>query len=188
MSTNDLITALRTVFPGKEQGLETGEWIAILAAIAAIASVVVAVLALRNSSRSAAAAERSANVASQANGLAERIAKREGVIDLHLAWRGVNRFNPAEPIFPDAINAANALDLTASLWNHDVLEKELLFQSYWKWFKEFHRVLSNCDIVMPADGRRISDLISPSVTLAYKQMETWELRNVQQTTMTPQKR
>ena|SRR5579863_8175822 len=164
--------------------LNSADTIALIAAIAAIISAALAGLALRDSRRSADATEISAQAAKNANSLSERIAKRAGVIELHQAWRGVNRFKPEAPVYPDAINIVNALDLTASLWNHDVLEKVILFQSYWKTFKECYLVISNCDLVIPRDGRKISSMISPAVTLAYKQMEEMELKGVVQTRIT----
>lgn len=189
MGTNELRTVLESVLP-KEHGMSTGDIIALIASIAAIASFIVAYVALRHSrkfadaaQKSAEAAQKSAAYAQQANSLAADIAKRTGVIELHNAWKGVNRFDPTNPIFPSAINAANALDLTASLWNHDVLEKEILFQSYWKWFSEFHRVLSACNLQLPNDHRRVCDLISPAVKLAYQQMEERELKSVRQTNL-----
>jgi hypothetical protein len=192
MTTNELAQVLKAVLQSQpHDSFGVPEWIALVAAIAAVAMAVIAGYALLHAKASAASARQSAAEAKTANGLAatanlltEQIAKRAGVIELHQAWRGVNRFDPntTKPIFPDAINAANALDLTSSLWNHDVLEKVILFQSYWKPFKDFYRVLSKCEIVMP-DGRRVCDMISPTVTLTFKQMEEMELKGVAQTTL-----
>lgn len=58
--------------------------------------------------------------------------KRQGVIDLHMAWQSVNEIDPANLVGPDVCIAANALSLTATLWNHGVVERIILFQSYWK--------------------------------------------------------
>ena len=190
MTTNELAQVLNAALNGQPHVFTGADIIALISCVAAIALAVIACLALRDSKASAASAKQSAaeaktanDLASNANLLAERIAKRAGVIELHQAWHGVNRFDPDRPVYPDAINAANALDLTASLWNHDVLEREILFQSYWKWFREFYRVLSKCELVIPRDGRRICDMLSPAVTLAYKQMEDMELKGVKQTTI-----
>jgi len=167
--------------------MTTADVIALVAAIAAVASAVIAIFARNDSKDSAIAAKESATVANTANEIAksanvlsERIAKRACVIELHQAWQGVNRFDPKKPIYPDAIKGSNALDLTASLWNHDVLEKGILFQSYWKPFKDLYGILSICDLPLQ-DGRRIRDMISPAVTLAFKQMEEMELKGVNQT-------
>jgi hypothetical protein len=170
MTTNELAQVLKSVLqPHDNTFLGPAEWIAIVSAVAAILAAVIALLALRNSNH--------------ANAIAERIAKRAGVIELHQAWQNVNRFDPKNPLFSDAIRAVNALELTASLWNHDVLEKEILFQSYWKWFKEFYNVLSACQLIIPKDGRRVCDMIAPSVSLTYRQMEDRELHSIPQTSI-----
>ena len=185
MTTNELAQVLQAFVPKQPtNSFGPNEWIAIAATIIALVSVFIAYYALRDSRRSAVSAERSANAANTANDLMERISKRVGVIELHHAWHGVCRFDQNNPVFPDAINAANALDLTASLWNHDVLEKEILYQSYWKPFKEIYNTLSQCQLLIPKDGRRISDLVSSAaVTLAYRQMEALELQKVSQTSL-----
>lgn len=60
--------------------------------------------------------------AGEATATSKDIARRQGVIELHMAWQGVNNIDVSNLIGPDVINAANAISLTATLWNHDVVE------------------------------------------------------------------
>src|SRR5688572_21657440 len=63
--------------------------------------------------------------------VSRRVARTNSVIDLHNAWREVNAIDPTQPVGPDVRTAINALDLTASLWKHHVIDRQILFQSYW---------------------------------------------------------
>ena len=53
-----------------------------------------------------------------------------------MSWNNVNDIDVKNLIGPDIVKAVNALSLTASLWNHDVIEKTILYQTYWGSYKE----------------------------------------------------
>lgn len=67
----------------------------------------------------------------RANNTNKNMFRRQGVIDLHMAWLDIKEIDNKCLIGPDIIKAVNALSLTASLWNHDVIEKSILYQTYW---------------------------------------------------------
>ena len=69
-------------------------------------------------------------VAGKANNINKNVFKRQGVIDLHMSWNNVNDIDVKNLIGPDIVKAVNALSLTASLWNHDVIEKTILYQTF----------------------------------------------------------
>ena len=120
----------------------------------------------------------------EATAVSQDIARRQGVIDLYMAWQGINSIdtsNPANLIGPDLISAANAIGLTATLWNHDVIEKTILFQNYWQPFKDFYDSLYNCTELVPGHRKRCRDLITPDITRAYEDMRRMEIGNVSQT-------
>lgn len=142
----------------------------------------------------AAAAEASAKAANDLASSANQIAaesnrlnidffKRQGVIDLHMAWRAVNEIDPNNLIGPDVNLAANALDLTSSLWNHDVMEKEILYQSYWASFRLLYETLKNCDKVVPGYTKRAKEFLSASVELAYEDMKKHHLAKTKTSTI-----
>lgn len=119
--------------------------------------------------------------AGKATAASQDIARRQGVIDLHMAWQGVNHIDTSNLIGPDVINAANAISLTATLWNHDVVEKTILFQSYWRAFKDIYDTLYSCNQLIPGQHKTCRDLITSDITRAYKELESMEIGNVSQT-------
>lgn len=110
--------------------------------------------------------------------------QRQGVIDLHMAWQGVNEIDledEEEVITPDVVKAVNALDLTASLWNHDVIDKSILYQSYWPTYRELYDSLYSSDTLVPGINRRARDLITSEMTRAYEEMKDTDIDKVRQT-------
>lgn len=111
------------------------------------------------------------------------IFQRQGVIDLHMAWQGVNELKLEEGsiITPDVVKAVNALDLTASLWNHDIIDKAILYQSYWATYRDLYDTLYNSTTLVPGINRRARDLVTTEMTRAYEQMKNTDLETVRQT-------
>jgi len=117
-------------------------------------------------------------LAGKASTTNENMFKRQGVIDLHMAWQGVNDINPQKLVGPDVIKAVNALSLTASLWNHDVIEKNILYQTYWTSYSEIYNKLVNLDKLVPGHKKTCKSLITAEIKKAYKGMDEIELDNV----------
>jgi hypothetical protein len=113
----------------------------------------------------------------------KRMFKRQGVIDLHMAWQDINDIDPKNLIGPDIVKAVNALSLTASLWNHDVIEKSILYQSYWGAFEEIYNKLVNLDELVPGHKKTCKSLITAEIKKAYKGMDETDLDTVIQTTI-----
>jgi len=122
-------------------------------------------------------------IALESNRLNVDFFKRQGVIDLHMAWRAVNELNPDKLVGPDVNLAANALDLTASLWNHDVMEKEILYQSYWDSYRLLFETLKGCDKLVPGYKKKACDFITPAVELAYERIKGHHLAKTKTTTL-----
>jgi len=120
-------------------------------------------------------------MAGKASSTNKKMFKRQGVIDLHMAWHGVNEIDPKKLNTPDIVRAVNAIDLTAALWNHDVIEKTILYQSYWQPFKDIYETLTNCRESPPGISKRCCDLISREVVKAYEDMKSTDLNQVLQT-------
>lgn len=114
------------------------------------------------------------------------IARRQGVIDLYLAWSNIEDINPQNLVPIAVARAANVLGLTASLWNNDVVEKIILWQSYWEPYNRFYDILNNpnSSITMPDGTTRTGrSFLSREVQRAYDDMERYTLSTVQQTTI-----
>lgn len=117
-------------------------------------------------------------VAGKASSTNKKMFKRQGVIDLHMAWFGVNEIDPANLITQDVVRAIGALDLTAALWNHDVIEKDILYQSYWFPYKQLYDVLNRCNAIPPDTTRTCANLITQPISLAYESMKKHGLKIV----------
>lgn len=120
-------------------------------------------------------------VAGRASNLNKSMFKRQGIIDLHMAWRGVNDIDVNNIVTPDVVNAVNALDLTASLWNHDVIEKIVIYQSYWRAYKSLYEALQYSQNLAPGTNKKLCDFLSPEVKKAYEDMD--KFIPVQQTSL-----
>jgi hypothetical protein len=119
--------------------------------------------------------------AGRANSINKKIFKRQGVIDLHMAWQGINDIDPNNLIGPDVVKAVNALSLTASLWNHDVIEKSILYQTYWGSYKDLYDKLYNLDVLVPGLKKTCKSLMTAEIKKAYKGMDEVDLKTVTQT-------
>lgn len=110
----------------------------------------------------------------------KKMFRRQGVIDLHMAWQGISEIDPSNPVVPDVVKAVNALNLTSALWHHDVLEKVILYQSYWRPFKELYDTIFK--IESPLSGKRHNgrDLLTADIRKAYNDMDNFELNNITQ--------
>ncbi|MCS4100686.1 hypothetical protein [Salinibacter ruber] len=112
--------------------------------------------------------------------------QRQGVIDLHMAWQGVNELdleNEEDVVTPDVVKAVNALDLTASLWNHDVIDRSILYQSYWSTYQDLYDSLYSSETLIPGLDRRARDLITSEMTRAYEEMKDTDIDRVRQTNL-----
>ncbi len=119
-------------------------------------------------------------VAGRANSLNKNMFRRQGVIDLHMAWQGINHVDKNNLIAPDIVRAVNALALTSSLWNHDVIDKNI-YQTYWAPYKELYEEIYSIDELVPGYKRTCRSLITTEIQKAYEGMRTADLKQVTQT-------
>ena len=112
-------------------------------------------------------------IAQNSSELTKEMFRRQNIIDLHLAWRGVNDIDIDNLITPDVVLAINALDLTASIWNHDVVKKEIILQSYWRSFSDIYETMYSCTKLLPGKNVTCKQLIqdSPAITTAFERMK-----------------
>ncbi len=120
-------------------------------------------------------------LANRANDLNLNIAKRQGVFDLFLVWQNVNEIDRNKLIGPDIVKAANALGLTAMLWNHDVVEKKILYQSYWQAYRTLFDQLYYNESLVPGLKRTLKSMVSPEMQKVYDEMKSFDLARVVQT-------
>lgn len=139
----------------------------IISGSAFITSIIAIIVSIRSSQKS--------------NRTSIEIARRDKIIELHNSWRDVKDINPTAPIGPDVLAALNALDLTASMWNHDGIDKEIIMQSYWDPFRDLYDKLINMTNLIPGKNQTPKDSVKPSIKKAYKEMESRELNNIKQT-------
>jgi hypothetical protein len=135
--------------------------------------------------KSVVASERSASASEKSVSTNIQIFKRQGVIALYGEWHDINAIDSSRPITPDVVKAVNALELTASLWNHDAIEKEILYQSFWEDYKEIYDKLKNSDTQVPGLNKTLRQLLTRPVVKAYQEMEAFDLATVRQSTIQP---
>ena len=145
--------------------------------------ILVSVLALVVAVASAFFSYKTAKNADVANELTKEIFRKQNVVDLHLVWRGVNDINPSKLIAADIVAAVNALDFTAASWNHDIVKKEIIIQSYWRVFSQLYKTLDGCDELVPGKKQTCRALLEDSaISAAYDDMK--DFVNLQTATST----
>lgn len=120
-------------------------------------------------------------VAGRANSINKNVFRRQGVIDLHMAWQGINHIDKDNLVAAEIVRSVNALALTASLWNHDVIDKNILYQTYWTPYKEIYEEIYSIDALVPGHKRTCKSLITNEIQKAYEGMRTVDLKQVTQT-------
>ena len=110
-----------------------------------------------------------------ANNTNKNMFRRQGVIDLHMAWQGISEIDDSNLIGPDIVKAVNALSLTASLWNHDVIEKSILYQTYWASYKDLYDSLNSINKLVPGHKKTCRSLLTSEITKAYEGMKNVDL-------------
>ncbi|SFR65194.1 hypothetical protein [Maribacter stanieri] len=123
-------------------------------------------------------AVRANTIAENANRTNIKMFKRQGVIDLHMAWSDIYDIDEDNLITPHIVKAINALSLTASLWNHDVIEKPILYQSYWMPYKKLFDQIDSIDKLVPGKQEKCKDLLSRDIKKAYSGMNNTDLSKV----------
>lgn len=164
--------------------LLSSDWTATVAAAISLAGAEIARRSLGAANRSAKASEDAVAAAKNATETARAIARRQNIIDLHHAWEPVQIVDPSRPLIgPHVRTAVNALGLTATLWNHDVVEKEVLFQNYWEPFRDLYDALNSITTLVPGYSKSARDMLSSEVRRAYREMGERELSRVKQTSL-----
>ena len=146
----------------------------ILAAIgAAIGSLFCAYFAFKSSNIAQKALGTTKEMFESQQETTKEMFRRQNVIDLHSAWKGVNDIDPNDLNTCDVINAINALDLTALFWNHDIVLKDIMLRSFWRTFKDLYDVLNDCRECVQGKNVTCRDLLhhSPEIAVAYRSME-----------------
>jgi len=144
-------------------------------------SVFFSMLAIVSSVYAIVVSNKANSIAESANRMNKRMFKRQGVIDLHIAWSTIRNIDENQLITPDIVNAVNTMSLTAMLWNHDVMEKPILYQSYWNSYRQLYEKLSSIETIPPKMNARCKDLITSEITKAYNSMNS---ANISQTLTT----
>lgn len=106
--------------------------------------------------------------------LSANVARRQSLFQLDAKWSDVNELRPDALIGPDVRNAVNALEMTASCWHHDVVEKAQVIQLYWPQYKTLYDTIVRCDAAVPGYGRPAKSFISDEVRKAYLAMRSAE--------------
>jgi hypothetical protein len=145
--------------------MTTTDIIASIAAGAALIGLILSTIALFLSGRA------------NSNGI--KIFKRQGVIELHMAWRDIKGIpDPSNPVATDIAHAVNALGLTAILWLFDVVDKDILLAQYWASYRALYDTLDHMANVIPGLNKTGKDMLTQQIRAAYEQMKAQEAQSV----------
>lgn len=93
------------------------------------------------------------------------------MFQLDAKWTTVNEIRCNALVGPDVRNAINALELTASCWLHDSVEKAMIIQMYWPQYRVLYDTLVRCEAIVPGYDRACKSFIGAEVRKAYIAME-----------------
>jgi hypothetical protein len=139
-----------------QEGIEMSNWVA---AISAAVSALFALLSLLATHKSF--------------GVAREISRKQGIIDLYEAWRDIHMVNCEKPITPNIVRAVNALNLTASFWAHEVINRDILYQMYWEDYDKIYEALVNSDTEVLGLNKTCKQLLTKLVTKVHQEMESY---------------
>jgi hypothetical protein len=115
--------------------------------------------------------------------LTKKMFMRQGVIDLHMAWQGVADLDPNNIVVPDFVRAVNAVSLTATLWNHSIIERVILYQNYWRIFDTLFRRLDSWEKPLPHLKVPGKEFLTAEIRRAHKEMHDFHLGTANQTSL-----
>ncbi len=90
------------------------------------------------------------------------------------AWKGVNEVDCDRLIGPDVTNAINAMQITASSWLHNLVDRDIIVENHFEGFESLYNELNRCDRVVPGfekAKRKCPDFISFEMKRAFEQMK-----------------
>jgi hypothetical protein len=158
--------------------MSASDTLALLAVIVAAISAGSAVTAVYFARKNVKIADDSYQLNRQASERATRSAdmqirmfQRQQVIDVFRAWSTVPAIDGTALQASDAARAANVLELTATLWNHDIVDKEILCQNYWIPFRDIYDRLYSIHSVIPGGTKTGREYLSNETEHAYSEMK-----------------
>lgn len=133
--------------------------------------------------KSAQAAEASVEIAKKTMETNVALFKRQGVFELHKAWNELEPIETSNPNAQKVAKAVNILDLTASLWNHDIIEKEIIYQSFWNSFKPVYDTVNSISKPIENWGKTGPELLSSDIRAVYADLDKWDQEKVKKSTL-----
>ena len=106
------------------------------------------------------------------------ISRRQGVIDLHHTWSDIKKVEFDKSTKESIAKAKGALSLTATLWLHDIIEKEILRQNYWDSFDTLFQIFNSHDQVIAGFNRTGKQMLTNEIKRAHKEMSDMTVNQV----------
>lgn len=112
----------------------------------------------------------------KSNSTQEQSSTDNHLFDLQKAWEGVNEIDCEELITPDVVKASSVMELTATTWNNDIINKSILLKSYFRDFEILFLEMDKCEKKVPGykKERKCSEFISENMRTAYVQMKSYK--------------
>lgn len=163
--------------------MDTSDIIAIIAAIIAAISAAVAIISTRAAIVSARAtvvtakaSEEMIKASKEALEVNVKMFRRQSIVELHMALSGIKGFDPTKPYSEEALKVVNALGLIATLWNHEIVEPDILYQVYADAYRD------TCEKILNSPAK---NMLTKEMMKTYDDMKKRQLTSVQVTTIKP---
>lgn len=111
------------------------------------------------------------------------ISRRQGVIDLHHTWSDIKKIEFDKSTRESIAKAKGALSLTATLWLHDIIEKEILRQNYWESFDALFQIFNNYDQVIEGFNRTGKQMLTNEIKRAHNEMNAMTISQANTSTI-----
>lgn len=98
--------------------------------------------------------------------------KRKHLFDFHYLWDDIEAINSREfdeTDIPDLIKVVNNLSLTALIWNSEIIDRNIIIQSFSQLFVYHYRSLDN-DRIIPVLNKQFREYLTPEITKAFNEI------------------
>lgn len=113
----------------------------------------------------------------QANKQAKLIAMQSHVVTLFEYWKGVHAIDPQNPVDTHVVQALNILAFTATVWNHNIADRQLVYEDYWDSYKNLYESIALIPL-MNRFSKSGKELLKKGVIRAYNEMSIYNTKTL----------
>jgi hypothetical protein len=99
--------------------------------------------------------------------------KKQYVFELHDAWTGIRLISKDSPNTGDAIKGANTLELTATVWLNDIMDRGILHQTYSEKYFTLYDSLNKVETDLQGLNKNGRELLTAPITRVHAEMRRY---------------